>query len=148
MSTYFAPVPARNYELTPCSEDIVDLCLWSAIELDIGVVCPCLPSFRLLIRRFFPSAGGSSAAQYEMEPTSGMKSVTVTRKSPALGVIVEKSVTQNGAYTSRKVSSDGKSFESGKGLVDTSDEENQGSQVQLTMQAFTTTTTVTAGRRR
>ncbi len=33
------------------AEDIADVSLWSGIEIDVGVICPCLPSFRLLVRR-------------------------------------------------------------------------------------------------
>ncbi|KAK3902174.1 hypothetical protein C8A05DRAFT_15726 [Staphylotrichum tortipilum] len=40
---------------------IAQLCLWSGIELDVGVICPCLPSFRLLLRHLMPNLMGSSA---------------------------------------------------------------------------------------
>ncbi|KAK0634103.1 hypothetical protein B0T14DRAFT_417398 [Immersiella caudata] len=36
------------------TKDIVDVCLWSGIELNAGVICPCLPSLRLLLRRMLP----------------------------------------------------------------------------------------------
>ncbi|KAJ4285995.1 hypothetical protein N0V88_008182 [Collariella sp. IMI 366227] len=52
------------------TKDIVQVCLWSAIELDVGVICPCLPSFRLLLRRLLPRAMGTSG-RYELDPVSG-----------------------------------------------------------------------------
>ncbi|KAK1753711.1 hypothetical protein QBC47DRAFT_415470 [Echria macrotheca] len=49
------------------TKDIVGVCLWSGIELDVGVICPCLPSFRLLLRRLSPSLmGTTSGSRYEM----------------------------------------------------------------------------------
>ncbi|KAH6614442.1 hypothetical protein B0J18DRAFT_300933 [Chaetomium sp. MPI-SDFR-AT-0129] len=50
------------------TKDIVQVCLWSGIELDVGVICPCLPSFRLLLRRLLPRVMGTS--KYELDPMS------------------------------------------------------------------------------
>lgn len=63
------------------TKDTADLCLWSGIELDLGVVCPCLPSFRLLFKKLFPTAmatGNDSSQRYELDPVSkqGMKAGT------------------------------------------------------------------------
>ena len=33
---------------------------WSFIEVNIGITCACLPTFRLMLVRFFPFMGGSS----------------------------------------------------------------------------------------
>ncbi|KAK3989061.1 hypothetical protein QBC44DRAFT_328325 [Cladorrhinum sp. PSN332] len=121
------------------TNDVVDLCLWSGIELDLGIICPCLPSIRLLIQHFFPSVGGSSTAEYEMD---GNKSGTMRSQGP---ITVEKSVhTDRSTFTRPKDSNDGRSCDSIKGLVEMSDEENQ--MMRLPIQGFTTTT-VTAGRR-
>ncbi|KAL2194232.1 hypothetical protein P885DRAFT_43437 [Corynascus similis CBS 632.67] len=49
--------------------DIVQVCLWSGIELDVGVICPCLPSLRLLLRRLLPRVLGSTG-RYELDPMS------------------------------------------------------------------------------
>ncbi|KAK0611305.1 hypothetical protein B0T14DRAFT_325578 [Immersiella caudata] len=46
--------------------DTAGITLWSCIELDVGVICPCLPSFRLLFRRLLPRFLGS-ANTYELE---------------------------------------------------------------------------------
>ncbi|KAL2136162.1 hypothetical protein VTI74DRAFT_5215 [Chaetomium olivicolor] len=48
------------------TKDIAQLCLWSGIELDVGVICPCLPSFRLLLRRLLPRVVGTSR-RYELD---------------------------------------------------------------------------------
>ncbi|KAK4098543.1 hypothetical protein N658DRAFT_509524 [Parathielavia hyrcaniae] len=49
------------------TKDIVQVSLWSGLELDVGVICPCLPSFRLLLRRLLPRVLGSSE-RYELGP--------------------------------------------------------------------------------
>jgi hypothetical protein len=51
--------------LTPVVGDLVQVCLWSVIEVDVGVICPCLPSFRLILRRLIPRIAGTTGA-YEM----------------------------------------------------------------------------------
>ncbi|KAL2125758.1 hypothetical protein VTI74DRAFT_2846 [Chaetomium olivicolor] len=52
------------------TKDIVQVCLWSGIELDVGVICPCLPSFRLLLGCVLPTVMTSSG-RYELDPVSG-----------------------------------------------------------------------------
>ncbi|KAH6844588.1 hypothetical protein B0I37DRAFT_165362 [Chaetomium sp. MPI-CAGE-AT-0009] len=59
------------------TKDIVQVCLWSGIELDVGVICPCLPSFRLLLRRLLPRVMGTSS-RYELEPVSTACNLTGT----------------------------------------------------------------------
>ncbi|KAL2135256.1 hypothetical protein VTI74DRAFT_9241 [Chaetomium olivicolor] len=59
------------------TKDIVQVCLWSGIELDVGVICPCLPSFRLLLRRLLPTVMGTSGARYELDPVSGNRTGVV-----------------------------------------------------------------------
>ncbi|KAK4235077.1 hypothetical protein C8A03DRAFT_18119 [Achaetomium macrosporum] len=60
------------------TRDLVQICLWSGIELDVGVICPCLPSFRLLLRRLLPRVLGTTGNRYEMGYVSNL---TGTRKS-------------------------------------------------------------------
>ncbi|KAK3900991.1 hypothetical protein C8A05DRAFT_35351 [Staphylotrichum tortipilum] len=67
------------------TKDIVQVCLWSGIELDVGVICPCLPSFRLLLRRLLPTVMGTSR-QYEMDPVSNATGVTRSGIRKSLGV--------------------------------------------------------------
>lgn len=63
----------------------MQVCLWSGIELDVGVICPCLPSFRLLLRRLLPTVMGTSR-QYEMDPVSNATGVTRSGIRKSLGV--------------------------------------------------------------
>ncbi|KAK4150422.1 repressed by TUP1 protein 5 [Chaetomidium leptoderma] len=51
------------------TKDIAQVCLWSGIELDVGVICPCLPSFRLLLRRLMPRVVGTSG-RHGTDPVS------------------------------------------------------------------------------
>lgn len=37
---------------------------WSTIEINVGVICACLPSARLILVHFFPRALGSSSMRY------------------------------------------------------------------------------------
>ncbi|KAK4160576.1 hypothetical protein QBC43DRAFT_219563 [Cladorrhinum sp. PSN259] len=109
------------------TKDTADLCLWSGIELDLGVVCPCLPSFRLLFKKLFPDAMGSSQ-QYQLDPVSnlggGTKSAHGTRRSKH-----QIHVRGGGGTFGRpnKEIYDGRSFESVAGLVPDvpGDEESQ-----------------------
>ncbi|KAL2128225.1 hypothetical protein VTI74DRAFT_9469 [Chaetomium olivicolor] len=47
-------------EFTRMVNPTIQICLWSGIELDVNVICPCLPSFRLLLQRLLPRLMGSS----------------------------------------------------------------------------------------
>ncbi|KAH7109382.1 CFEM domain-containing protein [Dactylonectria estremocensis] len=40
--------------------DYFDISLWSMAEILVGVICTCLPVFRLLVVRLFPALSGSS----------------------------------------------------------------------------------------
>ncbi|KAK3689706.1 hypothetical protein B0T22DRAFT_177183 [Podospora appendiculata] len=63
------------------TKDIVQVCVWSGIELNVGVICPCLPSFRLLIRRILPHMLVTTD-KYEMDSKTGnMTNPTTKRKS-------------------------------------------------------------------
>lgn len=45
--------------------------IWSGVEIDIGVVCTCLPSIRVLIVRYAPRCMGTgSSADEESDPPS------------------------------------------------------------------------------
>ncbi|KAK3290916.1 uncharacterized protein B0H64DRAFT_49549 [Chaetomium fimeti] len=67
------------------TKDIVQVCLWSSIELDVGVICPCLPSFRLLLRRMLPHVVGTSS-RYELEPVTNLTSTGAGASSMRSGV--------------------------------------------------------------
>ncbi|KAK3343270.1 hypothetical protein B0H65DRAFT_244853 [Neurospora tetraspora] len=60
------------------TKDIADLCIWSGVEIDVGVICPCLPSMRLLFRKLLPSLLGSTN-KYELEPVSASASTAINR---------------------------------------------------------------------
>lgn len=40
--------------------NFVDIGYWSVIEVDVGVICACLPAIRLLLRRCLPTAFGDT----------------------------------------------------------------------------------------
>ncbi|KAH7310664.1 hypothetical protein B0I35DRAFT_439502 [Stachybotrys elegans] len=43
----------------------IDVCLWSTLEIAMGVICACMPSFRMLLIKFWPSifSGDSYASR-------------------------------------------------------------------------------------
>ncbi len=70
VSPSLSPTPHLNKGTNPnkTTEDIVQVCLWSNIELDVGVICPCLPSFRLLLRRVLGRSPSSRDTQLSPAP--------------------------------------------------------------------------------
>ncbi|KAF3001846.1 hypothetical protein E8E13_004281 [Curvularia kusanoi] len=42
--------------------DQVDVVTWSAIEVNVGIICACLPTIRVMLVRFFPSIMGTTKA--------------------------------------------------------------------------------------
>ncbi|KAL8705812.1 MAG: hypothetical protein Q9201_001099 [Fulgogasparrea decipioides] len=48
--------------------------VWSSIESNIGVVCACLPTFKPLIDRYFPSLMGHSRGHSNITPSEGQAS--------------------------------------------------------------------------
>lgn len=45
--------------------DYVNVAIWSDVEVNVGIICVCMPSLRLLLTRLFPKVfGGSSNASY------------------------------------------------------------------------------------
>lgn len=40
--------------------DFVEITKWSNIEMDVGIICACMPSLRLLLGRFIPKILGIS----------------------------------------------------------------------------------------
>ena len=39
--------------------DFYDVCVWSTVEVTVGIMCACLPAVRQLIVRTWPSFGGT-----------------------------------------------------------------------------------------
>jgi hypothetical protein len=46
---------------------------WSTIEVNVGIICACLPTARLLLVRIFPALGGSRhrSEKYYNQPNTG-----------------------------------------------------------------------------
>lgn len=67
------------------------VCLWSTVEICVGIICTCLPTVRLLLVRIFPVLGGSTRSR----PTYGQRYGDVLR-STATGNGVSAEVTAGG----------------------------------------------------
>lgn len=53
-----------------CTGDFVEVGIWSGIEIDIGVLCTCLPSIRILIVRYAPRCMGMGSSADESDHPS------------------------------------------------------------------------------
>lgn len=45
--------------------------LWSTVEINVGIVCTCMPTLRLLLVRLFPALGGGSSYAKGYYPSGG-----------------------------------------------------------------------------
>lgn len=81
--------------------------IWSGIELMVGVICPCLPSLRLLLRKIMPKLVGTTG-NYEMGSVAGngASERTGTRKSTTVGNMMGSGIVVS---TSVKTSEDTRS---------------------------------------
>ena len=43
--------------------DNYPVALWSTIEMNVGIMCICMPTLRLMLVRFFPKLGGGCTSQ-------------------------------------------------------------------------------------
>ncbi|KAJ4149932.1 hypothetical protein LMH87_010705 [Akanthomyces muscarius] len=54
--------------------EFFDVALWSDIEINVGLICTCMPSLRLLLVRLFPKVLGTTQRYYAKYSHSGNKS--------------------------------------------------------------------------
>ncbi|XWW97979.1 hypothetical protein V2A60_005975 [Cordyceps javanica] len=54
--------------------EFLDVALWSDIEINVGLMCTCMPSLRLLLVRLFPKILGTTQRYYAKYSHSGNKS--------------------------------------------------------------------------
>ncbi|KAH7304291.1 hypothetical protein B0I35DRAFT_454796 [Stachybotrys elegans] len=78
------------------SYDYYDNCVWSTLEVSVGIICACLPSIRLVLIRLFPILGGTSQRskgnpyyRHDNEPRSLVTIGGVSNRTPAgtVGVV-------------------------------------------------------------
>ncbi|KAM0258924.1 hypothetical protein ACHAQJ_003580 [Trichoderma viride] len=70
--------------------DQVDVSIWSTVEINIGIICTCMPSLRLFLVRLFPILGDSthnksSYQQYGEEDGNGSKALRSRTKTSVVG---------------------------------------------------------------
>lgn len=68
---------------------------WSVIEVQISVMCACLPAFRALVGRYFPSLVGSARRTYASHTMEGYNRHTGGNSN------INKSVSYSVNYASR-----------------------------------------------
>ncbi|EEU34878.1 uncharacterized protein NECHADRAFT_55092, partial [Fusarium vanettenii 77-13-4] len=49
------------------TRDFVGITIWSGIEINVGIICACLPSLRFLLGRLFPRILGTSQKYYSSQ---------------------------------------------------------------------------------
>lgn len=54
--------------------DFFNVALWSDIEINVGIICVCMPSLRVLLTRIFPKMLGTSQKSYGMHSGTASKS--------------------------------------------------------------------------
>lgn len=54
--------------------DYVQLGYWSTIEVDVGIICACLPAIRKLLRGCFPDMFASSVGSVAKTPSCSQRS--------------------------------------------------------------------------
>lgn len=54
--------------------EFFDVAMWSDIEVNVGLICICMPSLRLLLVRLFPKVLGTTQKYYAKYSNSGNKS--------------------------------------------------------------------------
>ncbi|KAH8670805.1 fucose permease [Xylariales sp. PMI_506] len=69
--------------------------MWSAVEVNVGMTCACVPTLKPLIVRILPAILGSnstrkSSSDETKEPSDGSRHLSSDDRSPALGVVSEK----------------------------------------------------------
>lgn len=64
--------------------DFFDVCIWSTVEVQVGIICVCMPSMRLLLVRLFPCLRGMST-RYYAKYASGVHPSTARMASRPLG---------------------------------------------------------------
>ncbi|KAH7065662.1 hypothetical protein BKA63DRAFT_524369 [Paraphoma chrysanthemicola] len=79
-----------RFATTPnISWDYVDSAVWSLVELQVGIICLCMPSLRLGLSRLFPTIMGSSRGQGS----------TTDRSS---GRVIDRSANRGKAFTTSR----------------------------------------------
>lgn len=64
-----AVIRFRSDTLNP-TRDVYDLAVWSAVEINIGLICVCLPSLRQLLVKQLPPLLASTRRRYTRQSSS------------------------------------------------------------------------------
>jgi hypothetical protein len=60
---------AFSYSTDNPTWDFADVGMWSDIEINVSMICVCLPTFRLLLVRLFPQLKETTQRYYKDRPT-------------------------------------------------------------------------------
>ena len=71
--------------------------------MHVGVICPCLPSFRMLLRKMLPRLLGTNTDTYEMgqrTTTTGTRDMMGRESLPPRGITKQQTIEAHGEPTS------------------------------------------------
>lgn len=71
--------------------DSADAAYWSAIEINVGILCACIPTLRPLVKKFAPRLIGSTARETLYAPQFGSAQTRRSRINEA-GIYVQKEI--------------------------------------------------------
>lgn len=54
--------------------DFYDVGIWSTVEINVGIICTCMPSLRLLLVRLFPGLMGTTQKYYAKYSSNNARS--------------------------------------------------------------------------
>ncbi|KAL3961040.1 hypothetical protein ACCO45_006157 [Purpureocillium lilacinum] len=61
--------------------DFFDVGIWSTVEINVGIMCACMPSLRLLLVRLFPKLLGTTQRYYARYSSNAHRTTTTRRQS-------------------------------------------------------------------
>lgn len=73
-----------SLKVSNITQEFVGITIWSTIEINVGIICACLPTLRILLARLFPNILGTSQQYYTGQTERGEAGYS-TNRSRALG---------------------------------------------------------------
>lgn len=62
--------------------DFFDPGVWSTVEINVGIICACMPALRLLLVRLFPSLLSTTQKHYKAYPSGQSRTATQRSTQP------------------------------------------------------------------
>lgn len=76
--------------------EFLEVSKWSTIEINVGIICTCMPTLRLILVRIFPKVLGTTQRYYANYASKGSRGQSRSRQAGA-------SVTSNAEHSQHRV---------------------------------------------